>query len=287
MLSAEQVSRFKEVGYVQVSGLVSAAQIAKLHAALDEWIEESRGHSKNYGQTPDGKARFDLEPGHSAAAPKLRRVANPVDVSEAYQEVLWSGSIPEAVADLIGPGVKFHHCKLNIKLPGMETRVDYHQDHPFDPHTNSSMLTTLVLLDDMTLENGCLRIVPGSQRQRYSHYRDGQFVGKVADELSEEFERTSEPIIGKAGDVCFMDTWSVHGGAANRSDKPRALLICDFTSADNFWLAPPIVPSIHSGRIVHGEPSRYARLEAGLIEVPPRYKDDSFFGLQGQGNIAN
>ena len=36
--------------------------------------------------------------------------------------------------------MKFHHCKLNIKLPGMETRVEYHQDHAYDPHSNADML---------------------------------------------------------------------------------------------------------------------------------------------------
>jgi len=287
MLSAEQISSFKDKGYVLIPDLIPQDLIQRLRDELQGWIEESRAHSKNYGKTLDGKARFDLEPGHSAAHPKLRRVANPVDVSEAYQEVLWNSDLPRAVSDVFGQGVKFHHCKLNIKLPGMKTRVEYHQDHPYDPHTNNDMLTALVLLDDMTAENGCLRVVPGSHKHRYSHYRDGKFVGKVSDELNDEFARSADPILGKAGDVCLMDTWSAHGGEDNHSGRPRSLLICDYTAADNFWIAPPMVPSPHSGRIVHGEASRVVRLEAGTIEIPDRYKDDSFFGLQGQGNIAN
>jgi phytanoyl-CoA hydroxylase len=251
-------------------------------ADLDGWIEESRAHERNWGRTPDGKARFDLEAGHSAGQPKLRRVANPADISEAYRAFLWDGRITEIVAALIGPDVKFHHCKLNIKLPGMETRVDWHQDHPFDPHTNDEMVTTLTLLDHMTEENGCLRVVPGSQRERHSHYRDGVFVGKAADELAEDFARRSVPIEGKAGDACFMHTWTVHGSAPNHSARPRRLLICDYTAADAFWLTPPAVPSIHSGRVIRGTPTRVARLAATTLELPPRYEEDSFFGLQGQ-----
>jgi len=287
MISADQISAFRENGYVLLPGLVSKSLIDRLQEELRGWIEESRSHSQNYGKTLDGKARFDLEPGHSAAHPKLRRVANPVDVSEVYQEVLWNGAIPEAVASIFGQGVKFHHCKLNIKLPGMKTRVEYHQDHPYDPHTNNDMLTALVLLDEMTEENGCIRVVAGSHKHRYSHYRDGTFAGKVSDELNEQFSKAADPIQGMVGDVCLMDTWAAHGGDDNRSDNPRSLLICDYTAADNFWIAPPMVPSPHSGRLVYGEPSRVVRLEAGTIEIPDRYKDDSFFGLQGQGNIVN
>jgi len=288
MLSAEQVADFRQRGYVVVPGLVSAEAVAAMRRDLDQWIEESRAQTRNYGAegTPDGKARFDLEPGHGAERPRLRRVANPVDISEAFRAVLWEGELPAAVADLLGPDVKFHHCKLNIKLPGMETRVDYHQDHPFDPHTNDSMLTSLVLLDDMSEANGCLRVVPGSQRDRYSHYDGDKFIGKVSDELGARFAREAEAITGRAGDVCLMDTWAVHGGEANCSTRPRALLICDYTAADNFWITPPIVPSLHSGRIVHGKATRIARLREGTIELPPRYDEDSFFGVQGQGEIA-
>jgi ectoine hydroxylase-related dioxygenase (phytanoyl-CoA dioxygenase family) len=285
MLSEQQVARFREQGYLVVRQLVDGAALDAMRAQLDDWIEESRGHNGNFGTTPDGKARFDLEPGHTAERPQLRRVANPADVSEAYQAVLWDGPVPDAVADLIGPDVKFHHCKLNIKLPGMETRVDYHQDHAYDPHTNDDMLAALVMLDDMTEENGCLRVVPGSHTEPCSHYRGDEFVGKVADELAERFERQSVPITGQAGDVCFIDTWMVHGGGPNRSQSPRRLLICDYTAADAFWLTPPIVPSVHSGRIVRGRPSRVARVTVSSIELPPRYEADSFFAVQGQGAV--
>ncbi len=114
MLGEDQIRQFREDGYVLARGLLDAARIARLTGELDAWIEESRAHGANYGETMDGKARFDLEAGHSADHPKLRRVANPADISEAYREALWDGPIVDAVAELIGPDVKFHHCKLNL-----------------------------------------------------------------------------------------------------------------------------------------------------------------------------
>ncbi|MGI9302117.1 MAG: phytanoyl-CoA dioxygenase family protein [Gammaproteobacteria bacterium] len=283
MLSKEQITRYERDGYLVVRNVIAAAQLEELRGELDGWIEESRQHSSNYGETPDGKARFDLEAGHTTDHPRLRRVANPVDISKPYQDALWRGPIVEAVADAIGPDVKFHHCKLNIKLPGMETRVDYHQDHPFDPHTNDDMLAALLMVDDMNEQNGCLRVVPGSHREEhYSHYRDGAFVSMAPAELHDEFQRRSVAVTGKAGDICLLHTWTLHGGPANRSDQPRRLLICDYAAADAFPLTPPMVPSPHSGRIVHGKPTRTARLVAGPLELPQRYQDDSFFGSQGQ-----
>ncbi len=282
MLSEDQIRQFREDGYTIARGAVDAAVVAALTGQIDAWIEESRAQTANYGLTMDGKARFDLEAGHTADQPRLRRVANPVDVSEIYREALFNGPIPDRVAELIGPDVKFHHCKLNIKLPGMATRVEYHQDHAYDPHTNSDMLAILLLLDDMNEANGALRVVPGSHRERYSHYRDGKFVGAIDPALDDDFETRSAPIEGRSGDVCLMHTWTVHGGGPNLSDRPRRLLICDYVAADAYPLTAPAVPSPHNGRMVRGKPARRARLVADSFELPQAYRDDSFFGLQGQ-----
>ena len=286
MLSEDQIRQFREDGYVIARGVLDAAGVAALTGELDAWIEESRTQTANYGETMDGKARFDLEAGHTAEQPRLRRVANPVDISAAYRRALFDGPIPDRVAELIGPDVKFHHCKLNIKLPGMATRVEYHQDHAYDPHTNCDMLAMLLLLDDMNQANGCLRVVPGSHRERYSHYRDGRFVGAIDPALDGDFEARSVPIEGRRGDACLLHTWTVHGGGPNRSDRPRRLLLCDYAAADAYPLTAPAVPSPHSGRIVRGKPARKIRLVADSIELPQAYQDDSFFGLQGQATAS-
>ncbi len=285
-LNAAATAQFAEQGFVIVRNAVSPEAIGRLNGEIDRWIEDSRAQARNYGETPNGKARFDLEAGHSAAAPRLRRVANPVDISEPFREVLWDGAIPDLVTGLIGPDVKFHHCKINMKLPGGDTYVGYHQDHPFDPHTNDDVVVALLMLDDMTLENGCLTVVPGSHRERYTHYQGDKFVGEIAPEHRAGFDARAVPVLGKAGDVCLQSTWMVHGGGRNTTDRPRRILICDYTAADAFWLTSPIVPSLHSGRIVRGKATRLARLAGGTKELPQHYADDSFFGAQGQKTAA-
>lgn len=283
MLTEAQKQTYLDQGFVLIPGAISADKIAAMGKELQSWIEESRNHEKNYGTMLNGKARFDLEPGHSKEHPKLRRINNPVDISQAYRDVLFEGPAVDAAVDVLGPNVKFHHCKLNIKLPGMVTRVDYHQDHPFDVHTNDDHTTLLVLLDDMSEANGCLRIVAGSHLwPQYSHYKDNVFVGKVDAEAQAMCEASAMKLEGKAGDICLMNTWCLHGGTSNLSQNPRRLLICDLTAADNYALMAPQVPSEYTGKIVAGKASRMARFRSGEIEMPYHYESDSFFGAQGQ-----
>ena len=283
MLIEKQIENYLNDGFVVVPKVISDDKLEAMRIELNNWIEESKNYKENYGKTINGKARFDLENGHSKETPKLRRVSNPVDISKAYRDVLFEGPTVEAVVDLIGPNVKFHHCKLNIKLPGMKTRVDYHQDQPFDLHTNDDYVTLLVLLDDTTEANGCLRILKGSHKgPLYSHYEGDEFVGKVKEEVQEICRLQSTKVEGKAGDICLMNAWCLHGGTANLSKNPRRMLICDLTAADNYPLMQPIVPSIHSGRIVAGKATRKVRFRDGVYELPKHYESDSFFGAQGQ-----
>ena len=281
-LSEDQIQHFAEFGYLICPSGIDDSLLKRLDDQVDNWIELSRQYESNFGTTVDGKARFDLEVGHTRETPKLRRVANPVDVSEDFQEVLWDSPMVDMVAQLIGPSIRYHHCKLNVKLPGMETIVYYHQDHSYDPHTNDDMLAILLMLDDATEKNGCLRVVPGSHKKRYSHFQKGEYVGAIDSSFNEEFNRLAVPIVASRGDVCFMHTWTVHGSRTNLSNNARRLLICDYTSADAFPLLSPALPSKYTGKIVRGEPSHVARLRSDEFEMRTPYSHDSFFGVQGQ-----
>jgi ectoine hydroxylase-related dioxygenase (phytanoyl-CoA dioxygenase family) len=287
VLSQAQKGQFWDAGYLIVEDAVAPAQLAALNAQLDAWIEESRAHAGNFGKTIDNKARFDLEPSHSARRPRLRRVSNPIEISEAYRDALVNGRFVDMVCDLIGPDVKFHHCKLNVKLPHSEQKVGWHQDHPYDPHTNDDVVVALVTLNDVTLENGCLMVVPGSHRgEKLSLYRDDRYVGEIAPERNGEIERRAVPVVAKAGSVCLQHTWMIRGSGGNRTDQPRNLLICDYTAADAVPLGPPAVPSSLTGMIVRGQPTRFARLKSQIIELPTPYAEDSFFGLQATATAA-
>ncbi|MFQ5783803.1 MAG: phytanoyl-CoA dioxygenase family protein [Alphaproteobacteria bacterium] len=287
ILSRTQIDHFWRKGYVVAEDGATPVQLAAMKAQVTAWVEQSRTHAANWGETIDGRARFDLEDGHGAETPRLRRVANPQEVSAVFLDAIRNLPLVDMAADLIGPDVKFHHAKLNLKQPGMETRAGYHQDHPYDPHTNDDVVVTLLMLDDMTPENGCLRVLPGSHRgEHYSHWRGDRFTGEIAPEIAAGFEPRMVPVTGRAGSVCLMHTWTVHGSPGNASDAPRTLFICDYTAADALPLMRPAMPNAQLGEVVRGAASHGVRLKEGLIELPAAYMESSFFELQGQKSAA-
>lgn len=284
VLSNEQYDAFWRDGVLMAAGAVAPAALAELRRQLDAWIAESRGHDGPWGETGQAFPRFDVEAGHCADAPRLRRVNNPAEIADAYEEATFASAMTAMVTDLIGPAVKYHHGKINVKLPRTDSRVGLHQDFSYTPHTNDDVVTALLLLDDMSMENGPLTVAPGSHRgPQLSLWQDGRFTGQIDAAEQARHAPSMRALTGSAGDVCLMHTSLLHGSEPNRSDSRRALFISVYTAADAFMLCPSPLPNRFEGRMVAGEPAHVARLTKTAVELPAQTHRGSFFNLSGQG----
>jgi len=281
VLSREQRDAFWLDGYLTVENVVDAAQLSAMRRDFNGWVDESRGHGKPYGEVIDGRPRFDIEPGHTAEKPALRRVNSPVEVSQAYYDCMADSRMTDMVADLIGPNIKFHHCKINSKLPGAKTEVKWHQDFPFTPHSNDDIVTALLFIDEVTADNGPLEIVGGTHRGPiHSLWHDGKFTAAVGEDIAEASRRKALRCMGPAGSCCFMHTRLLHGSAPNLSALPRTLFITVYTAEDAQPYSPNPVPSKFEGLVVRGEKTNAVRSIAYAMELPQKPSSASFFVQQ-------
>ena len=280
-LTPAEIDAYWNDGYLFVADALTPDQLADLRRDFAGWVEESCGHDEPYGETADGRARFDLQPGHFAEHPALRRVASPVDVSAAFLAAMRDNRALDAVADLIGPNVEFNNSKINAKHPGTATEVKYHQDFMFQPHTNEDLIAVLFFLDEVTADNGPLTVVPGTHRgPMFDHWHDGVFTGTVAPEVEAAHTGDAIPVFGAAGSACLMHTRLLHGSAPNRSDQPRTLFISEYRAEDSKPLQVNHLPSPHDGEVVRGERTNRVRCSSYEMEYPEVPKTASFFDQQ-------
>lgn len=280
-LTQSEIDAFDRDGFLLLKNAVDADQLDAMRSQFQEWVDESRKHDQNFGETINGKPRFDLEPGHNADHPRLRRVNAPVEAGSAYRAAMENSRMTDAVADLIGPNVKFHHSKINSKLPQTNTEVKYHQDFTYTPHSNADVVTALVMLDDTDAENGCLMVVPGSHKgPLLSLWHGGKFTGAIDPKLETDLAKQAVPVMGNAGDACLMHTRVVHGSAPNNSDKRRVLSIFVYTAEDAIPLSPNPMPNVDQGRVVRGQATGRIRSVAFDLQAPELPQGTSFFEQQ-------
>ena len=281
-LSPDLITAFHRDGTIVADDAVTPAQLAALRAEFDGWWEESRNHDKNYGEMIDGRPRFDLQiPGHTRAAPLLRRVNSPTEISEAYLDVVANSRIPDMVADFIGPNVKFHHSKINAKLPGAGTEVKWHQDFPFTPHSNDDLVTALLALDDVDETNGPLIAALGSHKNGLAGlWHNGTFTGVASQNESAAWAKDAKTFTMKAGSVCLMHTRAGHSSGPNLGTRPRRLFIAVYSAEDAIPLSPNPLPSKHEGLLVRGEKTGRVRSTPFELKLPQRPTTGSFFNQQ-------
>jgi ectoine hydroxylase len=267
-LTEEQVQSYRRDGYVAVPRVIDAPRLAELRAVTDEFVERSRAVTRS-------DALFDLDPRHSAARPVLRRIKNPADNHPVYRWIAFESPIPDIVAQLLGPNVKFHHSKLNLKGSHVGAPVEWHQDAAFYPHSNDDVLAVGLLLDDATPENGALSVLPGSHRGPiHTHYdAAGRFVGSMQAADVARLDRGDHVLLAlPAGSIHIHHYRLIHWSAPNTSASERRLLINAYSAADAVDQGPDLTGSSLVGTIVRGQPARTVRREAGEMPLPPDFR---------------
>ncbi|MBC79340.1 MAG: phytanoyl-CoA dioxygenase [Gammaproteobacteria bacterium] len=274
MLTVEQVETFNTDGYLSVDSVLSPEELDELRRVTDEFVEQSRNVTEN-------DATFDLEPGHTAESPQLRRIIRPVSKHSVYEKFVHHEDILNIVESLLGPNLRYHNNKMNMKNPGHGSAVEWHQDWAFYPHTNDDLLEVGIALDDMTEENGALMVIPGSHKDKvWDHHQDGLFVGAVTDPTFQPDDAVSVTV--KAGGITLHHVRMVHGSKPNESDKPRRMFFIGFYATD----AWPLIPTGHSIEemdkcIVRGEPTLEPRMKNLPVRLSlPRVEGGSIYAQQ-------
>ena len=278
-LTDEQIAGYHRDGYLAVPRLIDAERVAELRRVTDVFVDRSRGIARS-------DAVFDVDPRHSATAPIVRRIKNPADHDPLYAWVALESPILDVVSELIGPSIRFHHSKLNLKGSRIGAPVEVHQDAAFYPHSNDDVLAVGLLLDDATAENGAMAVLPGSHRGPiYTHFdAQGRFVGGLRGEDVARLDRSRAVLLAlPAGSIHIHHYRLVHWSAPNTSPGERRLLINSYTAADAVSLAPDSTGSPLFGRLIRGEWPAVARRAAGDMPMPPDFSRGytSIYELQG------
>jgi ectoine hydroxylase-related dioxygenase (phytanoyl-CoA dioxygenase family) len=260
MIDGSAVASYRERGYIVVPDVLEPATVRELRADLGSILEGARevtGHTDVY----------DLEPGHRADDPRVRRVKTPHKFFPAFQRLYRHPRLVRILTALLGPGVRLHGSKINLKAPRYGSPVEWHQDWAFYPHTNDDLLAVGVMLDDCTSDNGPLTVVPGSHRGPvFDHHDDGYFCGAIDPSAIRDELARAVPLTGRAGSMSFHHVRLLHGSAQNVSSLPRALLLYEYAASDAWPLMGVSDLKDFDARLVAGEPT----IEPRVCPVPVR-----------------
>ena len=262
MISDRDVAIYQEQGFILVENVLDHEQLEAARKVIDQIAATAKGRT-----THDDT--FDFEPGHTPDNPRIRRIKKPHVVNSLFWELAKSPRMLSVVIKLIGPNVRLHGSKLNIKAPRYGSPVEWHQDWAFYPHTNDDILAIGVMLDDVLIENGPMLVVPGTHKgPTYNHHGEGRFCGAMDPTAAPLDFKSAVPVTGKAGSCSFHHVRLVHGSAQNTSDEPRQLLLYECAAADAWPLVNWSNLDEFDSRMLCGEATLTPRVVTTPIRMP-------------------
>lgn len=237
LLSAEQLSEFRERGFLHLRGFYDIERdVLPIQRDIHEIIEILR---RKYGLPPSAAgsdpARFDA--GYSELIARDRKygseVYDAVKQIPALLRMVASRRNEQLIREARGtdlPGIAAGGYGIRIDNPGEERfRADWHQEYHAQLRSvdGISLWTTLVPL---TEEMGPVRFCPGSHKQGLLrvHTRDPQNPKKTGayglilenrEAIVAQYEQ--EAPLTKPGDVVLIDYAVLHASGHNRSKRSR------------------------------------------------------------------
>ena len=227
MISEQDVQAYKRDGVIVVPEVLGKETLAEVRSVIAELVAGS-------AKTLEHTDVYDLEPGHTAEQPKVRRIKAPHKVHAIFDNIVRSPAVLDILTKLLGPGLRLHGSKLNMKSAQYGSPVEWHQDWAFYPHTNDDVLAIGVLLDDCDISNGPMLVTPGTHTgEVWSHHGDdGHFAGLIDPDLVKSEIDRAVPCMGRAGSMSFHHVRALHGSATNTSERPRNLLLYEVAASD-------------------------------------------------------
>src|SRR5690606_34594811 len=229
-VSPENIDFYNDKGYLVAPSLLAPEDIEALKAETAKIFKGERG-------AIDGLlAKNDID-SDDEVLKKYVAIHFPHKISSLIHQILSHKNIVNVLTNLLGPNVKCMQSMLFVKAPG-KAGQSWHQDEYYIPTRDCSLIGAWIAIDDATIENGCLWIIPGSHKPSVIRRRIVNNSPDYADvdtvDVSEYRKGDMVPVEVKSGSVVFFNGYTLHSSLKNRTvDFFRMALVNHYMRAES------------------------------------------------------
>ena len=195
-LSAEEMDQFRTQGFLGPFALCSPKEMGATRPAIEAVLES---------EPPDHRQK--------------------VHNRHLDHRLIWDlATDPEIIGRmqcLYGDDLLMWRTNFFVKEPGAK-EIPWHQDHNYWPLEPPVIASAWIAIDESTVENSCLQVIPGSHRRTLPHVRATEDMGfaEMGDldylDLSQAVDLEMRP-----GEFILFNERTVHHSESNRSQKRR------------------------------------------------------------------
>ena len=143
----------------------------------------------------------------------------------ALLELVRSPTVLDAVSEVLGPDLLCRSSSIFLKEPGSSSFVAWHQDARYWDLDPPDVVTAWIALGPSTVENGALRVLPGSHHapllQHGTIETEGNMLSRGQGIIDPIDERAAVTLTLDPGEMSLHDVRLAHASTPNRSSERR------------------------------------------------------------------
>lgn len=241
-------SQLAERGFAVLPNLLSTEQVVACnrrfahYAAISGDQASADGHGNGLHSVPIHGvpgASLQYEPGFSPAGKDaaqrelgVRKFFQFAQGDQFFWDLIHTPAISGVVETALGAQAQLLQSLALVKPPEIGIPKDWHQDTPYFPITPVTETVGLwIALDNATLENGCMQVVPGSHAGGPVPHVQGPTGWKLDAEASARAHAAAVALPMPSGSALLFDANLLHFTDANRSPMRRRAVQFHFSSA--------------------------------------------------------
>ena len=218
-LSREQVERYRRDGILFPVPALSADEVARFRAGY-----------------MDLEARLGGKPSAQQLSQTHLHFRWAFDLA-TYPAVL------DAVEDVLGPDIMVWTVSIFPKQPRDAAYISWHQDGTYWGLDTTQVTTAWIALTDSTIENGCMRVLAGSHKNRiFPHtetYAPDNLLSRGQEVQVEVKDEDAIDVVLKAGEMSLHHVNIIHGSNPNRSSGKRVGFAIRFITPQTKQIGAP------------------------------------------------
>jgi hypothetical protein len=199
MLSADQITEYHEKGYVVPDYRLGEETLVAIRRDHDRLL----ARRPNFRDNCSALLSYDL----------------------AFLNYARDETILDMAAQLIGSDIALWNMSFFAKPAVNGKKTPFHQDGEYWPIRPLATCTVWIAVDDASVVNGCLQLIPGSHKarrlMRHEQKDNPEYTLQQELQPSEYDEAGAEDLILQAGQMSFHDVYLAHGSKINTSNQPR------------------------------------------------------------------
>jgi len=218
LVSEKQKQQFKDEGYFILENCVPSEHLELLRDNCQSFIDDV-----NAEMDAKGVDRLGI-----SARGKRYFVSGCYKKKPVMGRFIFSDLMADICRATLGDTAYLFHDQYVVKGADKDSAFSWHQDSGYVHHDCPMYLSCWITLDDVTLENGTIYVLPYSEvgiRSVVTHLKDP----KTNDMVGYFGKNPGIPAIVPAGSIVVFSSYVFHRSGPNLTDKMRRIFLAQYS----------------------------------------------------------